>query len=49
MSAFERQSAYDGCTSKLAVGVAFFWPIVCLEVADLAPKRMSASYWNLRQ
>jgi hypothetical protein len=43
MSTFERPSAYDGCTSKPAVGVAIFWPIVCLEVADSIRSRTSAS------
>ncbi len=39
---FERPSAYDGCTSKPAVGVAMFWPIVCLEVADSTRAALSA-------
>ena len=38
MSTFERPSAYDGCTSKPAVGVAIFWPILCLEVLRIVQR-----------
>jgi hypothetical protein len=34
MSTFERPSAYGDCTLKPVVGVALFWPIGLLEVAD---------------